>query len=158
MRIWLLGLVVGVAGCGVIGPTCVGRQKTGLVTTIEGDVAAGQIVTHRVRYATEGSQNDAAIEWEGQSALGGPRIGVYATRVGCTDLRLPPATNDDACALLGRAGAIDGQIVTTLIVTNGRGNPDVLGTPAEYLLWIAGDPDRSTRYTIRVTWFYGPDC
>jgi hypothetical protein len=46
----------------------------------------------------------------------------------------------------------------SLIVTNGRGNPDILGTPAEYKLWVAGDPSQSVAYSISITWFFGPDC
>jgi len=159
IRITALGLFLLCPwGCGLLGPSCLDRQKTGPVTTIVGEVAPARIVVHQVPYGTEGSQNDAHISWVGQAAADGPRIGVYATKVGCADFRPPPATNGDACALLGRAGSIDGQIATTLIITNGRGNPDILGSPAEYKLWVVGDPEQSARYTIDITWFYGPDC
>ena len=159
MRMFVLGLsLLSGWGCGLIGPSCLSRQKTGPVTTVVGEVAPAQIGVHRVPYDTEGSQNDARISWVGQGAADGPRISVHATRVGCADFRLPPQTNSGACALLASAGSIDGQIATTLVITNGRGNPDVLGSPAEYKLWVVGDPAQTARYTIDITWFYGPDC
>jgi len=74
------------------------------------------------------------------------------------DFRPPPAINTDACAVLGGAGSFDGRIATTLIIANGRGNPDSLGSPAEYKLWVVGDSEQSTRYTLNITWFFGPDC
>jgi hypothetical protein len=115
-------------------------------------------VVHRVPYSTEGSQNDVGMEWIGQRDVGGPRIQIYATRTTCSDFRPPPATNTGACATLGIAGSIDGVIVSTLTVTHGRGNPAVLGSPPEFLLWVIGDPTRSVRYMISTTWFFGPDC
>lgn len=145
-------------GCAFMGPSCLNRQESGPVTTIVADLAAGQVVSHRVRYETEGSQNDVAISWLGQSAERGLRIQVYATRLACTDFRLPPASGDDACAPLASGGFLDGHLVTPLTITHGRGNPDVLGSPAEYKLWVIGDPVLGTRYTLAITWFFGPDC
>lgn len=159
MRTIAAGLVLLCSwSCGVIGPSCTERQERGTVTSVSGEVAAGETALHQVPYGTQGSQNDAEISWAGQSTAGGPRIRVYATRVACTDFRPPPAIAGGACSVLATAGAFDGGVATTLIITNGRGNPDVLGSPAEYKLWIVGDPAQSARYTINITWFYGPDC
>ena len=144
--------------CGLVGPSCTERQERGTVTTVNGEVSAGQIVAHQVQYDTRGSQNDAQVGWVGQSTPGGPRIRMYATRVGCTDFTPPPAASDGACAVLASAGSFEGQIASTLIIPNGRGNPDLLGSPAEYKLWVVGDPEAPARYTITITWFYGPDC
>ena len=144
-------------GCDLLGPSCLGRQQRGTVTTITGQVGPGATVSHLVRYETSGSQNDAQIQWGGDRSAGGPRINVYATRAGCTDFR--PSAPSAECTILSRAGSLpDGNIATTVIVTNGRGNPDVLGQPAEYKLWIVGDPEQTAYYTISITWFFGPDC
>jgi hypothetical protein len=45
-----------------------------------------------------------------------------------------------------------------LIITYGRGNPERLGNPPEYILCIVGDVVQTVRYTIDITWFFGPDC
>jgi hypothetical protein len=159
LRVIGLALVALVGpACGLVGPSCLGRQERGAVTTISGEVAAGALAVHRVPYETAGSQNDARISWAGQSVVSGPRISVHATRVGCTEFTPPPAANSGPCAVLGSAGALDGAIVAILTVANGRGNPDVLGSPAEYKLWVVGDAGQSARYEIAITWFYGPDC
>ena len=169
-----LGLAtIGATGCGVTGPSCVGQQKRGDVFSLDGEVGAGAVAVHRVQYGTDGSQNDVKISWPGQMS-GAPRIKVYATRVGCTDFS--PAAATGACALVGSAGGTlspnarpcvtahtcqptdDDIIQNSLIITNGRGNPDVLGTPAEYKLWVVGDPEASVRYSISATYFSGPDC
>ena len=62
------------------------------------------------------------------------------------------------CAILARAGAGDVGIASTLTVTHGRGNPEQLGDPADYKIWVVGDPQRAAAYTITITWFFGPDC
>jgi hypothetical protein len=143
--------------CDLLGPTCLGRQQRGTVTTIAGRVEPGQMVSHLVRYETSGSQNDADIQWAGYRSEGGPRITVYATRAGCVDFE--PSAAAGACAILSRAGTLpSGNIATTLIVTHGRGNPEVLGQPAEYKIWVVGDPEQTAHYTISITWFFGPDC
>lgn len=153
----ILSCVVCSWACDLLGPTCLGRQQRGSVTTITGRVEPGQIAAHRVRYETSGSQNDAHIQWDGDRRADGPRINVYATRAACIDF--DPSTASGACAILSRAGALPGgNIASTLIVTNGRGNPEVLGQPAEYKLWVVGDPLQTAHYTISITWFYGPDC
>ena len=41
------------------------------------------MVVHVVHYGTEGSQNDLAVTWSGQSDPDGPRLRVYATLVDC---------------------------------------------------------------------------
>jgi hypothetical protein len=145
-------------GCDIIGPTCVARQKRGSVANLTGEVAAGGVVVHRVAYGTQGSQNDAHISWADQFSSGGPTISVFATRVECEDFLPPPAVNFGACAVLARGGSSNCVVASTLIVTHGRGNPERLGNPPEYTLWIVGDPDRTVRYTIDITYFYGPDC
>lgn len=143
--------------CNLLGPTCLGRQHRGTVTTLSGQVGPGAIVSHLVRYETSGSQNDADIQWGGFRSEGGPRITVYATQPGCVDFQ--PSTAAGACAILSRAGTLaSGNIATTLIVTHGRGNPEVLGQPPEYKIWIVGDPKQTAYYTITITWFFGPDC
>jgi hypothetical protein len=150
-------LLMSVPGCGLIVP-CTDRQGRGTVATIAGEVAAGSIASHRVSYETRGSQNDATISWADQSLAAGPRLRVYATRAACEDFQPPQSTSSGACAVLGSAGWSNGVIANTLILTHGRGNPEVLGSPAEYKLWVVGDPERNARYTIHITWFYGPDC
>ena len=56
------------------------------------------------------------------------------------------------------AGSFNGGFVGTLTIANGRGNPEILGTPPEYKLWIVGDSRQGAAYTIVITWFFGPDC
>jgi hypothetical protein len=148
------------SGCGLVGPSCLARQHQGTVTSLSGEVEAQQVAVHRVPYGTEGSQNDIEITWSGQREAGGPRIRVYATKVECVQF---VETGAGPCASLdGSSGFLDpatGNFVqTSLTVTNGRGNPDILGSPPEYKLWVVGDVDRTTRYSITITWFYGPDC
>jgi hypothetical protein len=145
-------------GCSVIGPSCVSRQERGTVTSITGQVAAGQIAMHRVPYEAQGSQNDARVDWPDARSADGPRLRFYATRVECTDFQLPANSNIGDCATLASAGRGDMGLANTLIVTHGRGNPERLGNPPEYKIWVAGDPERLTGYTIEITWFFGPDC
>ncbi len=144
--------------CGLVGPSCLERQQRGHVTTLDGEVAAGQVVSHLVPYETSGSQNDAALSWDSQSSPNPARIRAFATRTTCTDFQPPPAANSGDCAVLAAAGWNEVGIARTLIVTHGRGNPERLGSPPEYRIWIVGDAERSARYTIAITWFYGPDC
>jgi hypothetical protein len=155
MRLAAVGFVLlWCSGCGLLGPTCLSRQKTGVVTTISGEVAPRQVVSHRVPYGTEGSQNNLEITWTGKDAAEGPRIGAYVTKVDCVDFRPPPGTNTGSCSVLALAST--GREL--LIVTHGRGNPEILGNPPEYRLWIVGDAGQTVRYTISITWFSGPDC
>jgi hypothetical protein len=153
-------LIATAPACGLLGPTCLARQKRGTVTSLSGEVAARAVTVHQVAYGSEGSQNDIDITWSGQWEAGGPRIRVYATKVECVQFVV---TGGGPCASLdGASGFLDpatGNFVqTSLTVTNGRGNPDILGSPPEYKLWVVGDVDRATRYSITITWFYGPDC
>lgn len=148
-------------GCGFgTGPSCLARQKRGTVATVTGEVGAGQTTMHRVPYGTEGSQNDVDIRWPGQGP-DGPQISVHATRVGCEGFMSP---GSGVCSEIGSRGGYSPSgtgrdfVQTSLIVSSGRGNPDILGTPAEYKLWVVGDPARSAQYTMTITWFYGPDC
>jgi len=145
-------------GCAVLGPTCVARQQRGTVATLQGEVAAGQMASHQVRYATEGSQNDGHVSWDSQYSPTAPRLRFYATRSACTDFHPPPASNGEACAVLASAGWTEIGVASTLIVTHGRGNPERLGSPPEYRIWVVGDAERTARYTIAITWFFGPDC
>jgi hypothetical protein len=165
--------VIATAGCGIVAPSCLDRQKRGAVFSLDGEVGAGSVAVHRVQYGTEGSQNDLQITWPGQMS-GAARIKVYATSVGCVDFS--PAAASGACALVGGAGGTlsptprpcvtahtcqpsDEDIIqSSLTITNGQGNPDVLGTPAEYTLWVVGDPQAAVRYSITATYFRGPDC
>ena len=159
-----LGLLVATApGCGLIGPSCLARQNRGTVTTLSGEVEAQKVAVHRVPYGAEGSQNDVNITWNGQFGAGGSRIKVYATRVECVEF-VPenPFPASGPCGSIGSAGGArvdDGVLLqTSLVITNGRGNPDILGSPPEYKLWVVGDSTQKTRYTMTITWFYGPDC
>src|SRR5262245_13915199 len=114
-------------GCGLLGPSCLDRQERGSVETINGEVAAGRFAMHQVLYATAGSQNDAEISWADQYAAGGPKIKVYATKAGCVDFAPPPAVQTGSCTILASAGSGELGIDTTLIVTQGRGNTEILG-------------------------------
>ena len=117
-------------GCGVIGPSCLRQQKTGAVTTVIGEVGPGAVVSYQLAYGTDGSQNKADVRWSGESAQGGPRIQVYATRLACVEFKADQASDVGDCAVLARAGWFGGPIASTLIITHGRGNPELLGSPA----------------------------
>jgi hypothetical protein len=159
MRRAAAGLVLASGwGCGVIGPTCIARQERGTVATLQGQVSAGQIVSHLVRYETQGSQNDGNLTWDGQYSAEAPRIRFFATRAACTNFQQPPAANTGDCAPLASAGWTTLGPASTLIVTHGRGNPEVLGATPEYKIWVVGDSERSAHYAITITWFFGPDC
>jgi hypothetical protein len=149
-----LSLVV--SACDLIGPTCVSRQKRGSVTTLTGRVAAGAIAMHRVAYGTEGSQNDIEVRWLPGTGTA-PGLAVYATRVACHDFVVPASANAGDCAIVA-SGARQVSGFLSLIITHGRGNPEQLGNPPEYKLWIVGDDRQDVSYTVDVTWFYGPDC
>ena len=148
--------VVSGAGCNPLAASCLSRQKTGSVASVNGTVGAGETVVHRLEYGTDGSQNTINVSWTSQGATGAPQLQFYATRTACENFTPEKATG--SCALLARGGWFDGHIASSLILANGRGNPDVLGTPAEYKLWVVGDPQQSATYTVMTTWFYGPDC
>lgn len=144
------------AGCNPITASCVGRQKTGPVTSVSGTIGAGETLVHRLPYGTDGSQNNISVSWTNQSGPNAPQLQFYATRASCE--QFTPAEATGACAVLGRGGWSEGHLVVSIVVANGRGNPDVLGTPAEYKLWIMGDSAQAAAYSVTTTWFYGPDC
>jgi hypothetical protein len=150
-------LCVPLSSCALPGPTCAAQRETGWVTSITGVVAAGSGTSHRVPYGTAGSQNDVRMTWTGQS-VDGPHLRLYVTPGGCAAFTPPPAPATDACPVFGIAGLINGVIVNSLVVTHGRGNPEILGSPPEFIVWVVGDHERSVEYAIDVTWFFGPDC
>ena len=125
-----LGALLALVGCDLIGPSCVDRRETGSVTAFSGGIGAGAIASHLVPYATQGSQNNAELSWLDQSSPTGPRLKFYATRASCENFDPAAIPDSGPCATLARAGWFDGRIASTLTITNGRGNPDVLGTPA----------------------------
>ena len=153
-----VALSLAVCGCDLIGPTCVSRQKRGPVTTLTGRVSAGEVTMHRVPYGADGSQNNIEIRWSaGAASTPAPRLAAHATRVACNEFMLPAASNAGDCAIVA-SGASHVSGFASLIVTHGRGNPERLGNPPEYKLWIVGDDRQDVSYTIDVTWFFGPDC
>jgi len=152
----IAALLLPFGGCGIVGPSCIDRQERGTAATINGSVAAGEMVMHRVSYDTRGSENDAAIDWPGRQEADAARLTVYATLVSCEQFVLPADANSGNCAILAGGGWISPGITTGLTLTHGRGNPERLGTPPEYKLWITSD--RSTSYTIVLSYFFGPDC
>lgn len=148
--------VLSSSACALFGPSCVEQREEGPVTEISGSVGAGELVVHRVQYDTRGSQNDARLMWGGQTDTTGPQLRVYATRATCEMFALPANTNAGECAVLASGGWTPQGAVSTIIVTHGRGNPERLGTPPEYKLWVTSD--KFTGYTMSITYFYGPDC
>jgi hypothetical protein len=178
----LLGVLhVSANGCGVVGPSCLSQQKTGPVVTVSSVVGPGEVTVHRVPYGTDGSQNDVNISWTGQFTPNGPQIRVYATRVDCVDFTPPSdpinaSPDNGPCGSIGSVGSVlsqrarpcarnntcriesDDLVQTSLSIASGRGNPNVLGTVAEYKLWVVGDIRQSASYSISTTWFFGPDC
>lgn len=158
-RIVVLTLVAPAYACGIIGPSCGGR--VGPVFSLNGEVAAGAIVVHQVQYGTEGSQNDGSFTWAGDRLPDGPKPRLFLTRIECVDF--DPAHEalnhtNQLCSPLGMAGWQDGHIVTSYLLTHGRGNPDTLGPTAQYKIWIVGDPGRAVQYTIRAQWNAPVDC
>ena len=144
------------SGCALTGPYCISQQERGTVTTLSGSVESDGVVMHRVSYDTRGSQNDVRIDWFGQRDADGPRLQIYATLASCEQFTFPAEANSGTCATLARAGWTSQGIASTLILSHGRGNPERLGSPPEYKLWITSD--RATSYNINVSYFYGPDC
>ena len=153
------------------GSNCRSRQKRGIAGSITGRIEAGQVLSHTVLYDQRGSQNSGTARWESTT---GPQVGAdvrfYVTRTTCMEFVPPPPDSElrrsrGACTVIGYAGVHFTPLVPsgsltypTFTITNGRGNPDILGVPAEYKLWVVGDPRQSATYTIDISWFYGPDC
>jgi hypothetical protein len=151
------------AGCGIVGPGCLEQQKSGAVVTVSGRIDAGQVASHLVPYDTRGSQNNVGLSFVGQGSVTGPRITFYATDARCVDF-VPPVGDtgftQGICTPIERPGGYlgpDGALVPTSMILGGPGN----GSPAgfhEYKIFVVGDPQQATSYTISVTWFSGPDC
>jgi hypothetical protein len=153
----LLVALASSAAC-ITGPTCVARQRRGTIEPLTGRVEAGETVMHLVPYATEGSQNTLDISWSDARIPNGPRLNVYVTRASCDALNVAATFADGDCAVLGRGGSSNGVIVNSVTVTHGRGNPEILGSPPAYKVWIVGDAVGAVTYTIAISWFFGPDC
>lgn len=152
----LMCAVVSGTGCNPLAASCLSCQKTGPVASSSGTIGAGETLAHRLAYGTDGSQNAINVSWTNQGGPGAPQLQFYVTRAACENFE--PANATGACAVIARGGWSDGHLVSTLIITNGRGNPDILGTPAEYKLWVVGDSGQGAAYSVTTTWFYGPDC
>jgi hypothetical protein len=60
----------------ILAPICLAQQKRAHVATITGEIESGAMVVHVVSYGAEGTQNDLAITWSGQSDPAGPRLRV----------------------------------------------------------------------------------
>jgi hypothetical protein len=149
-------VVIACSSCRVLGPSCQG--ETGPVFSISGEVAAGAIVMHQVQYGVDGSQNDGLFVWTGHTSSEGPRLQLFATRVDCERFDPNASQTTPACSPLARAGWIDGHLVTSYIVTHGRGNPETLGPAAQYKIWIVGDAERAVQYTVSARWNRPVEC
>jgi hypothetical protein len=149
-------LVVASSGCNPFGPSCLERREEGTLPPVSGTVSADEMSVHVVAYDPRGSQNDVRLAWPGQADRDGPQLRAYATRADCQNFTLPADANAGACAVLASAGWSPTATSTTVIVTHGRGNPERLGTPPQFKLWIVSD--RFTGYSFTIRWFYGPDC
>jgi hypothetical protein len=114
---------------------------------VTGAVAAGQLAVVRLSYGTEGSQNNITLTW-----TGGQDVHFYATPVSCEGFS--PTSPSGDCRILGAAGGV----VKSMTVTHGQGNPEQLGTPAEYKVWISGDPLQDTAFGITATWARPVEC
>jgi hypothetical protein len=143
--------------CSPSRPSCSG--PSGPVYTITGEVAPGQVVSHAVAYDTRGSQNNVEFTWSRRGQPGAPALRVFATRTTCVDFR-PPALNTGTCPILGSAGEfVPGQIAGFLYIVSGQGNPDIFADgPAEYILWVVGDPVQAASYTLTAVWNRANDC
>jgi hypothetical protein len=146
------------AGCNLLAPSCLSRQQQTFGDAVYGTVQANQMVVHHLAYDARGSQNDIDIEWNDRTL--GRRLAAYLTRATCETGPDPNASYDASCRILSRGGSTEtppaGPI--HLLVTHGRGNPEVLGNPPAYRVWLIADPDRSVYYTLTPSSFYGPDC
>ena len=152
----VMALLLSSTGCALLGSMCRSRQERGPVASLTGSVAAGQVAMHIVPYDSRGSQNNIAITWPGARAAGAPQVQAFVTTTACENFTLPADSNRGACVSIRRGGWAADGVVSDLIVSHGRGNPERFGTPPVYKLWIVSD--RSTGYRISVSYFYGPDC
>src|SRR5262245_14071619 len=162
------------AACDVIGPSCVARQKSGVVSAFSGTVEAGQIISVPLTYGPQGSQNDIHISWEGRLTLGGPRPQFFATGPDCVDFHPPPLEGryepNGSCTVIGGFGGslapearecahaqtcqpIHGEILIHNIIL-----PKGANGLTDYKLHIVGDANRPAAYSVNVTWSSGPDC
>jgi hypothetical protein len=154
VSVGLLG--VGGAGCNLLVPTCLGRQERHSTEPRTAQIEPGALVVLHLSYDIRGSQNDIEIEWS--SRLDGTRIEAYATRAECETGPERGNASTDSCRVLSRGGNGTSQGPIRLILTHGRGNPETLGNPPDFKIWIYGDPAKATTYTLTASSFYGPDC
>lgn len=166
-----LVLLIETTSCaGWLARRCIKQQHRGNVFMIQGEVEPGGTSVHTVIYGTDGSQNNVNISWNGQTDPEGPRLRIYATRTECMNstevgrsgmIRRRNGQLEPPCGEIGmRGGRLVGRefVPTGITITNGRGNPDILGSPAEYKIWVFGDQEESVSYTIDSSYFFGPDC
>ena len=150
----LLGLSS--AGCSLLAPTCLAQQERHYSEPETATIQAGEVIVLRRPYDSRGSQNDIGIDWSGR--LDGTTLQAFVTRADCESGPEPEALFTSACRVLARGGSVGGVNIINMIVTHGRGNPEVLGNPPAFKIWLHGDPMRSTVYTLRQSSFHGPDC
>ena len=144
------------AGCGLFAPTCLAQQERHYAEPETARIEAGETIVLRRSYDTRGSQNDIGIDWSGR--LEGTTLEAFVTRADCETGPEPEAMFTSTCRVLARGGSVAGVNIINMIVTHGRGNPEVLGNPPEFKIWLHGDPAKATFYTLRQSSFYGPDC
>jgi hypothetical protein len=148
-------------GCGIVAPSCVDH----VITTVNGNVGPGQVVTHLMPYETKASQNDLEMTWPaGQRRADGLRPRMYATSVSCTDFVPPtsdnPNPNTAACKVISKSfgfQAPDGEVIYNQLTVTGPGNGQPLDF-REYKLHVVGDPSQAANYSITATWHSGFDC
>lgn len=146
------------AGCSLLAPTCLSQQQQHAADPIYATAQAGQRVVHRVSYDARGSQNDVEIEWNDRTL--GRRLAAYATRATCETGPDRAAPYDADCRVLSSGGSTEAASTGAihLTVTHGRGNPEVLGNPPAFKVWLVADADHSVFYILTPSSFYGPDC
>jgi len=155
----LLSLGLLTPACALLGPTCAGRRDGGPVTLVTGVAPAGGQTSLVLRYETAGSQNTIDVRWPGAGTADGARVWFEVTRPGCETGPDTAATPVEACGVLAQGGQRDdGPLVSSLVVTHGRGNPLVLGTPPDYRVWATNAAAVPVPFTLDVRWSYGPDC
>ena len=144
------------AGCSLLAPTCLAQQERHYAEPETARIEAGEVIVLRRSYDARGSQNDIGIDWSGR--LDGTTLQAFITRADCETGPDREASFTSACRALASGGSSGSVNITNMIVTHGRGNPEVLGNPPEFKIWLYGDPAKSTIYTLRQTSFHGPDC